>query len=140
MFFSDGRAQEIVPLLRAVPFEGGAVPQLIHGGVHGGTAGRWQGLGHVADAAANEALGGLRVGRGEGRDAPPDFGKEVAGFELEVVFVEIGHGQMMDESGARVHGTTSGRAARGPRVNGDPRWRQDSAMRGRRGGAVLRNR
>ena len=67
------------------------VAHLIHGLVHRVAHRRGQRLGHVADAAADHALRRLRICGGESLHAPGDLGKEVAGLELEVVFVEEGH-------------------------------------------------
>ena len=91
--FGDGVAQEIVALLRAIATEGGAVAHFIDGLVHGRAHGLWQRFGHVADAAADQAFGRLGVGLGENPHATGDFGEEVTGFELVVVFVDVGHGR-----------------------------------------------
>ena len=47
-------------------------------------------LGDVADAHADDLGRGVLLG--EGGDAAADLGEEVAGFELEVVVVDVGHG------------------------------------------------
>ncbi len=88
----DGVAQEVVALLRAVAAEGGAVAHFIHRLVHGRADGLGQRLGHIADAAADQALRGLGIGLREDLHAAGDFGEEVTGFELVVVFVDVGHG------------------------------------------------
>jgi hypothetical protein len=41
-----------------------------------------QRFGHVADAAADEALGGFGVGFAKSFYAAADFGEEIAGFEF----------------------------------------------------------
>lgn len=91
--FGNGAAQEVVALLGAVAAEGGAARHFIDGAVQRRDDGGRERLGDIADAAADEAFGGVGVGVAEGFHAPADFGKEVAGFEFEVVVVEVGHGR-----------------------------------------------
>jgi len=52
------------------------------------------GFGHVADAAADEALGRLGVRVAKRLHAPADFRKQVAGFELEIIVVKKCHIEM----------------------------------------------
>ena len=88
----DGCAQPFVALLRAVALEGFAHGHFVHGVMQGRDDGGRQRLGHVANAAADDALGGVGIGVAKGFDAPADFRKEVAGFEFEKIVVELGHG------------------------------------------------
>ena len=88
----DGVAQEVVTLFRAIAAEGGAVAHFIDGFVHGIAHGLGQRLGHIADAATDQALRGVRVRLREDFHATCDFREEVTGFELVVVFVDVGHG------------------------------------------------
>ena len=73
---------------------------LIDGALHGGAAGLGQGLGHIANAEANDR--GCGVGLTEGLDPPSDLREEVARFELEVVAVDLGHRCGMGRRRARV--------------------------------------
>ena len=98
---SDGITQEVVALFRTVATEAGAVAHFIHRLVHGFTGGVRQSLGHIANATADQALRCVGVGLGEGFHTTCDFWEEISGFELEVVFVEVGHG---DEKGAMKKG------------------------------------
>jgi hypothetical protein len=50
-----------------------------------------QGLGDIADAAADEAFGGVRIGVAKGFDAAADFREEVAGFQFQIVVVKKCH-------------------------------------------------
>jgi hypothetical protein len=52
--------------------------------VHGLANGGRKGLGHIANAATNEAGRTFGIGVGEGFDAAIDLGKKVAGFEFEL--------------------------------------------------------
>ena len=49
-------------------------------------------LGDVADAAADDVRRGCRIRVAKFLHPPGDLGKEIAGLELEVIFVEISHG------------------------------------------------
>ena len=89
--FRDGVAEEFVPLLGPVAVKAVARAHLVHGPVQRLARGGGQRLGHVADAAADEALGGLRIRGAKGIHPAGDFGKEIAGAELEVVVVEQSH-------------------------------------------------
>ena len=84
-------AQPFVALLRAVAFEGFARGHFVHGLVHRGDDGGRQRLGHIADAAADEAFGGFRIRVAKRLHAPADFGKQIAGFEFEIIVVEKCH-------------------------------------------------
>ena len=88
----DGVAEEVVALLRAITFEGFGNALFVDGVMHGVADGFGEGFGDVADAAADEAFGTLGVGFIEDFDATGDFREEVSGFQLEVVFVDVGHG------------------------------------------------
>ncbi len=90
--FRDGVAEEVVALFGAVAAEGFAGGHFVDGAVEGGDDGGGEGFGDVADAAADEAAGGFGVLVAELADASADFREEVAGFEFEVVVVEVGHG------------------------------------------------
>jgi len=59
--------------------------------VHGGDGGGRQRFGHVANAAADKAFGGLGVRVAERLHAPADFRKEITSFELEIIVVEQCH-------------------------------------------------
>jgi len=60
--------------------------------VHRRTHGLGQRLRHIADATADQTLRGVGVRLREGFHAAGDFREEVTGFELVVVFVDVGHG------------------------------------------------
>ena len=83
----DGGAQPFVALFRAVAVERLAHGHFVHGLVHGGDDGGRQRLGHVADAAADEAFGGFGIRVAKRLHAPADFGKQITGFELEIIVV-----------------------------------------------------
>jgi hypothetical protein len=59
--------------------------------VQGGDDGGRQRLGHIADAAADEALRGLGIGVAERLHAPADFREKITGFELEIIVVQVCH-------------------------------------------------
>ena len=52
-----------------------------------------QRLRHIADAAPDKAGGLVRVGLREFVYAPADLRKEVTGFELQKMFVDVRHGR-----------------------------------------------
>ena len=62
---------------------------IVDGLVHGRDHGWGEGLGDVADAEADD----LRLGVGllVGLDAVGDFGEQVAGLDLQVVFIDADH-------------------------------------------------
>jgi len=59
--------------------------------VHGRQRGAGQRLGHIADAAADEALGRIGIGVAKRLHAPPDLGEEITGLEFKVIVVEESH-------------------------------------------------
>ena len=59
--------------------------------MHRGDDRRRQRLGHVADAAANQPLGRIRIRLAKFAHPPRDLGKEIAGLELEIVVVQVSH-------------------------------------------------
>jgi hypothetical protein len=71
----------------AVAAKGFAHTQLIDCVMHRRDDRRRQRLRHIADAAANQAPGSLRIRRAKLAHAPGDLRKEIAGLELEVVVV-----------------------------------------------------
>ena len=91
IILGDGGAQPFVALFRAVAFERFAHGHFVHGLVHGGDGGGRQRFGHVADAAADEALGGFGIRFAKNLHAPADFREKVAGFQFEIIVVEICH-------------------------------------------------
>ena len=64
---------------------------LVNSGVHGIAYGLGQRLGNITDATADQLDGLVWVGLCPGSDTAADFRKEVTGFELEEVFVDL-HG------------------------------------------------
>ena len=108
----DGGAEEVVALLRTIAAERGAIRHFIDGLVHGGNDRAGQRLRDVANAAANEALGGLGIRVGESLHAAADLGEEIAGFELEVIVIEISHNQS-----SVIDSVFASRAHRAPRQN-----------------------
>lgn len=88
----DGVAEEVVALLGAITFEGFGNALFVDGIVHGIADGFGEGFGDITNAASDEAFGTLGVGFIEDFDATGDFREEVSGFQLEVVFVDVGHG------------------------------------------------
>ena len=62
---------------------------LVDGVVHGRDDRRRQRFGDVTDSQSNHV--GVGVGLDERVDPATDFGKEVAGLELQIVVVELGH-------------------------------------------------
>ena len=85
----NGFAEEGVALLGAVALEGGAVGEFVGAALERIDADLRQGLGYVADAEADDGL--VRMGCGVGRHALGDIGKQVAGFEFQVVLVDADH-------------------------------------------------
>ena len=83
----DGMPQPLIALFRAIAFERLAPSHFIHRPVHGGDDGGRQRLGHVADAAADEALGGLGIRVAKRLHAPADFREKITGFEFEIIVV-----------------------------------------------------
>ena len=91
----DGVAQPIIALFRAVALEALSRAHFIHRPVHGGHHGRGQWLGHIADAAADQPFGGIRMGIAERLHPAPDFREQVAGLEFQVIVVEQCHKRMI---------------------------------------------
>ena len=89
----DGLAEEVIALFGSVSAEGVAVAEFIDRFVQRLTAGRGEGFGHITDPAANDPAGRVGMSLGESFDPPRNLGKEVAGFEFGIVFVEVGHGK-----------------------------------------------
>ena len=89
----DGGAEEVVALLRTVAAERRAIGHLIDGGVHGRDDRARQRFRHVADAAADEALGGFGIRVTESFHAAADLREEVASFELQVIVIQVSHNQ-----------------------------------------------
>jgi hypothetical protein len=87
----DGVAEPLVTLLGPVAVEAFARGHVVHGLVHRRGDGSGQGFGHVADAAADDALGGFRIRFAEDLHAPRDLGEKITGLELEIVVVEESH-------------------------------------------------
>ncbi|MFM1945042.1 MAG: hypothetical protein RI897_4024 [Verrucomicrobiota bacterium] len=87
----DGCAEELVTLFGAIATEGGALAHFVGSFMQRVDGGLGQGFCDVADPAADEFTGGVGVGFGECFDAPGDFGEEVAGFEFQVVIVDLCH-------------------------------------------------
>ena len=86
-------AQELVAFVRRIAAKGLTVAEFLDGRMHGINGSARQRLGHVADAAADEIVGGVRIAIGELLHAPADLGKEIAGLQLEVIFVQERHRQ-----------------------------------------------
>jgi len=88
-FLDNGVDQPVIPLLRAVAGEVGGGAEVVDGVVERLQHGRGQRAGDVADAEADHL--GVRVGGGEFPHAAADLGEEVAGFEFQVVIVDLCH-------------------------------------------------
>ena len=87
----DRVADEVVAGTGPIAAEGLAMAELIGGGAHGLDGGGRQRLGHVADAAMDDASGGLCVRPAERIDATTDLREQVPAGELEVMLVDEGH-------------------------------------------------
>ena len=87
----DRGTEELIPLLRPVAVEASVRSHLVDRGMHRLAHGGGERLGDIADAAADHAGGGFGIRLGEGLHASRDFGKEVAGLELEIVGVKGRH-------------------------------------------------
>ena len=87
----DGVAQPFVALLWAIALERLAHGHFVHGPVHRGDDGGRQRFRHVADAAADESLGGVGIRVAKHFHAPADFGKQITGFEFQIIVVEQCH-------------------------------------------------
>lgn len=66
--------------------------QIIHGLVHGFNSRHGKRLRHIADAAANQPFGRLRMGFGKRIHATPYFREQISRLQLEEVIVNIRHG------------------------------------------------
>ncbi len=85
----DRLAQEIVPLLGAVPAEMLLGPHFVDGLVKGRDTGGGERPGDVPDAEPDDLLPGVPVF--VFRDPPGDIGKQVGGLQFSVVLVEPDH-------------------------------------------------
>ena len=92
IILSNGFAQELIAQFRAVAAEGVAISHFIHGGVKCLHAGGGQGFGHIANAAADQARGGVRIGLGKLVHAAANLGEEITGLQLQVMLVDVCHG------------------------------------------------
>jgi len=97
--FGNGGPKPFVTLFRPVAAERLAHGHFVHGFVHRGDGGGRQWLGHVADAATDEALGGFRVGFAKNFYAPADFGKEITGLQFQKMLVQERHETKNSEFG-----------------------------------------
>lgn len=66
--------------------------QIIHGPVHGFNSRHGKRLRHIADAAANQPFGRLRMGFGKRIHAAPYFREQISRLQLEEVIVNVRHG------------------------------------------------
>ena len=87
----NGLPQEVVALLRAIAVEALEGAHLGDGLVHSLDDSRGQGAGHVADGQPDDL--GAGVGGGVGGDPAVDLGEEVAAGQLQIVLVDVGHGE-----------------------------------------------
>ena len=87
----DGMPQPFVALLGTVTFKSLAGGHFIHGLVQSGDDGGGKRFGNIADAAADQALGGCGIRLAERLDAPADFRKQITGFEFQIIVVEKCH-------------------------------------------------
>ena len=87
----DGLAQPSVTLLRAVAVESLALRLIVDSLVHCVDGCPGQGLGDIADAAANDVGSLIRMSRGKSRDAATDFREEVTGLKLQKVIIDLCH-------------------------------------------------
>ena len=91
-FFGDRLPQPEIPLLRTVAVKTFMSGQIIHGQVHGFNSRHGKRLRHIADAAANQPFGRLRMGFGKRMYAAPYFREQISRLQLEEVIVNIRHG------------------------------------------------
>jgi hypothetical protein len=90
----DRRAHEVVSGRGPVALEALARRQVIDRGMQGLDDGVGKRLGHVADAAADDARGERGVRGGEALDASRDLGEQVAGRQLQEMLVDACHGAL----------------------------------------------
>ncbi len=88
-FLDDGVDQPVVALLRAVAGELVGGGQIVHGVMEGLEHSRCQRAGNITDPQADDFS--IRVGGGKFAHAAADLGEQVAGFEFEVVVVDLCH-------------------------------------------------
>ena len=87
IFLRDCRSQEFVPLLGSIAAKRFTVPQLVSGAFDRFDGRLRQRLGHVADSAAYQTLGGFRILLAEFTNPPGDLRKKITGLKLEIIFV-----------------------------------------------------
>ena len=85
----NGLAQKILTLVGRIALQGIVVCHFLDGLFHRIDHRPRDALDHVADPQANHV--GLGVGLGKRLDPAGDFWKEVTGFELEIVIVDMHH-------------------------------------------------
>ena len=90
---SDDVPEKLVALLGAVSAKSGANGHFIDRRMQGRNDRGRQRFGDIANAATDHASGHSGVGFTEGFHAPGNLGKEVTGFEFQIVVVEIRHGR-----------------------------------------------
>ena len=90
--FGNGLAQEIVALFGPIAAERRAFGQLVDGRMHRLNHGGGKRFGDVADAQANDVRGRVLVA--ECLHPPADFRKQVAGGQLEIMLIDIGHNRL----------------------------------------------
>ena len=66
--------------------------------MHSGTHGFRKRFGHIADTAAYHPRGCLGIGIREGFHTAPNLREEVTSFQLQIVVVEKGHGDLLVDS------------------------------------------
>lgn|GEM_PF-6347716 len=91
-FFGDCLPQPEIPLLRPIAVKTFMSGQIIHGPVHGFNSRHGKRLRHIADAAANQPFGRLRMGFGKRIHAAPYFREQISRLQLEEVIVNVRHG------------------------------------------------
>jgi len=87
----DCFTQKVVAFRRPVSAERVAVAELVRCRFQGAAAGFRQGFGHVADSQLDDRSAG--IGSLKGFHAAGDFGEEIRALQLQVVWIDLGHGR-----------------------------------------------
>src|SRR5947209_16313893 len=84
-------AQKFVPFVWRITAKCFAMSEFLDRAMHRVDCSARQRLGHIADAAADQVLRRVRMAIDKLLHPPSYLGKEIAGLELKIYFVEVSH-------------------------------------------------